>query len=143
MPQMIAEYTLDTFPRDRWPNFSYNELACRFTGLLKLNPVSMDRLQRVRAALGTPLVVTSAYRHATHPDEVAKVAPGTHNLGMAFDVQVWGREAFMLIGAAQAAGFTGIGIAQRHGNKRQRFIHLDDALADLSQGRPRPFVWSY
>ena len=39
---------------------------------------------------------------------------------------------------AQEYGFTGIGVNQK-GNSR--FIHLD--IADHSEERPRPTVWSY
>ncbi len=41
----------------RWPNFSPEELACRGTGQLMIDPPSLDRLQALRGVLGVPMVV--------------------------------------------------------------------------------------
>lgn len=138
----MIEYTAQTFPRDRWPNFSFDELKCRHTGRLCLEPESMDRLQRLRSSLGFPFPIASGYRHTTHPVEARKAAPGAHALGRAFDVAVYGDRAYALLAAATAFGFTGLGIAQKLGSPvPERYIHLDDCGADFHAQRPQ--VWSY
>ena len=54
----VQTYTADTWPANRWPNFSFAEMACRETGECLLDGALMDALQRVRAICG-PLTVTS------------------------------------------------------------------------------------
>lgn len=50
----------------RWSNFSPEEVASKGEGELLIDPDSMDKLQALRAALGKPLLITSAYRSAAH-----------------------------------------------------------------------------
>ena len=50
----------------RWPNFSPAEIACRGTGKLLINEPALDKLQALRARLGKPLIVRSAYRSPEH-----------------------------------------------------------------------------
>jgi uncharacterized protein YcbK (DUF882 family) len=127
------------FPDWRWPNFTPEEMACRETGALVIHPGFMDRLQRLRTELGFTFPVTSGYRSAKHSVERRKPRPGAHVLGRAVDIAVRGEEAFRLVAAAPAFGFTGLGIAQRGGS---RFIHLDDMRAEEYHA-PRPAIWSY
>jgi hypothetical protein len=122
-----TRYSEADWPTSRWPNFKFLELACRETGECVLDSIFMDKVQRLRDAVG-PLSISSGYRSPTHSVEQAKVDRGkplgTHTLGRAIDLQ-----------------FTGIGIKQ-HGPAESRFIHLDD----LGQGEfagVRPTVWSY
>lgn len=79
--------------RQTYANFTPAELACRHSG--ELNPniqaehALMSDIQLVRDIVNEPMPVTSAYRCATHPDEINKVKPGTHNkaaidLGVSF-----------------------------------------------------------
>jgi len=70
--------------------------------------------------------------------EAKKSNPGTHATGLAVDILCRGTEAYKIITHAKEYGFTGIGVNQK-GNSR--FIHLD--IADHSEERPRPTVWSY
>jgi hypothetical protein len=46
----------------RWPSFSPREIACKGTGQLVLDDQALDKLQKLRDALGKPLILTSAYR---------------------------------------------------------------------------------
>lgn len=95
----------------------------------------MDKVEKLRLALGFPLTVTSAARC---PDHNAKVSgtgrTGPHTTGRAIDLGVSHQQAYMVLSAAILAGFSGIGVNQKGGG---RFIHLDD----LKDGRPT--VWSY
>lgn len=127
------------FPDWRWPNFTPEEMACKETGALVIQPAFMDRLQRLRTELGFPFVITSGYRSARHSVERAKARPGAHVLGRAVDIVARGEQAFQLVAAAPSLGFTGIGVAQGDGS---RFIHLDDMRRDESH-MPRPWLWSY
>lgn len=125
----------------RWRNFTPEELTCRGTGQIVVVPEFMDKLQRLRTALGFPFPVTSGYRA---PEYNAKVSTtgldGPHTTGRAVDLRLQGEEALRVIARAGAFGFTGIGVKQ-HGALAGRFVHLDDLWA--TSRRPRPWIWSY
>lgn len=126
-----------------WKNFSYAELACKCgqcgpeTGEL-ISRRLMDKVQELRDQCGMPFVITSAYRCANHPIEKRKEQLGTHNKGLAVDIQASGKNAHHLLRLAMDMGcFSGVGISQK-GNGNTRFIHLD-----IDTGPNRPWVWSY
>lgn len=120
----------------KYPNFSAAEFTCKHTGRCEMAPDFMARLQHLRQVYGKPMVITSGFRHATHPIEARKAEPGAHSTGHAADVAVQGADALRLVQLALGLGFTGIGVQQKGAG---RFIHLDD----LGQGFPRPTIWSY
>ena len=120
-----------------YPDFTEAEFRCRHTGRCEMNPEFMARLQRLRAAYGRPMKITSGFRHRSHPVEARKVATGAHTLGRAADVAVAGADAIRLVVLAAEFGFTGIGVQQKG---EARFIHLDDVPGNLL---PRPAIWSY
>lgn len=124
----------------RYPNFSEGEFACSHTGQAHMAASFLDRLQAIRSEFGRPMVITSGYRHPTHPIEAAKPTPGAHATGRACDVRVHGADALRLINIARAHGMTGIGVHQR-GSAQARFLHLDDL--EPTPLRPRPWIWSY
>ena len=117
-----------------YPNFSENEFRCKHTGKVEMVPEFMQRLQGLRKAYGSPMVVTSGYRAPEHPIEARKASPGEHSSGRAVDIGVRGAEAVRLIALAHLAGFTRIGVQQKG---EGRFIHLGD-----SPNFP-PGIWSY
>lgn len=128
--------------RDRWPNFSPDELRCRETGQLIIVPKFLDKLQALRAGMGFPFVITSGYRHPTrHPIERVKAKPGAHSTGRAVDIALDPERMFQVMSAAGRFGFTGVGISNRPGGPG-RFIHLDDLARDEFHAL-RPSVWSY
>ena len=118
-----------------WPNFSPDELRCKHTGLLEMDAVFLDWLQMLRNTVNKPLVITSGYRHPTHPIEARKRVPGVHSKGCAVDIACDGNFAYDILQAAFTLGFSGIGVNQKGSG---RFIHLDT----WAEG-PRPNVWSY
>ena len=121
-------------------HFNSKELACKHCGRMEIPQASLDRLQRVRNRVGHVLNISSGYRCPEHNNAVSKTGrDGPHTIA-AFDIAVHGDEAYHVIQAAQAEGFTGIGVNQK-GPLECRFVHLDD-LND-APGRPRPHVWSY
>ena len=122
----------------KWKYFSEEELECSHTGTCEMDEDFMLRLIQTREAVGKPFVITSAYRHPTHPIEAAKKSPGAHTTGMAVDILMRGEDAYRTIILAAAFGMTGIGVKQ-HGESR--FVHLDSIGG--TDTRPRPWLWSY
>ena len=136
----VQTYTADTWPANRWPNFSFAEMAGRETGECLLDGALMDALQRVRAICG-PLTVTSGYRSPRHSKEAAKGrSGGPHTLGKAADIRCAGTQAFEILHTALDEGFTGIGIDQRG---EDRFLHLDVITHLDDFPAVRPTIWSY
>lgn len=124
----------------KYPNFTEAEFRCRHTGAVAMSPEFMSRLQLLRDRFKAPMVITSGYRHPSHPVEAAKLMPGPHSLGRACDVAVHGEAAFLLVMLAMRLGFTGIGVNQK-GPLPSRFIHLDDLAWHKKIFRPA--IWSY
>ena len=139
---MIKEFTADTWPKDRFINFSFAEIACRETGQCLIDLSFMDKVQRLRSGCGFGLTVTSGYRSPSHSVEAAKEARGTHTYGVAIDIAVSGAKAHTVLSEALSLGFTGIGVAQK-GPLESRFLHLDCMIPYISTRFPRPSVWSY
>lgn len=131
-----------------WPNFTPEEMACRGSGTVHMDPAFMDRLQDLRNALGFPFIVSSAYRTPEYDRSVG--GAGVHPMGRAVDIRVYGSRAFLIVARAKFFGFTGVGMAQK-GPRGNRFIHLDDLPPcdpddpdfDPETDHPRPWVWTY
>ncbi|MGB3627145.1 MAG: D-Ala-D-Ala carboxypeptidase family metallohydrolase [Henriciella sp.] len=117
----------------RWPNFSIGELACRCRGRFCAGEYwhdagFLDGLEAVRAALGgRALVVTSGHRCAGW-NAAFGGAPLSRHKQIAADIALAGHDRFALLEEAEAAGFTGLGLAKS-------FLHLDR--------RARPARWYY
>jgi zinc D-Ala-D-Ala carboxypeptidase len=117
-----------------YKNFTPLEFVCRHTGRQGVKPELLDFLQQVRDVYARPMVITSGYRHRTHPIEAVKSTPGAHATGLAADIRVGpGSDVNDLVFVAMSLGARGVGISQRAG--RGRFVHLD--LID------RTAMWSY
>ena len=120
-------------------NFVEDEFRCKHTGRVEMSADFMDRLQELRTEYGRPMLITSGYRHPSHPVEMRKPRPGAHTFGHAADIMVSHADAVELLGLAIKHGFTGFGVAQKAGSAR--FLHLDDMEPETT--RPRPAIWSY
>lgn len=120
------------------PYFKKSEFDCKHTGNNEMQEVFMDKLLNLRVMFNKPMVITSGYRHGTHPVEINKTTKGAHTMGRACDIAVVGFDAHVLLRMAFDCGFTGIGVNQKGSG---RFIHLDDL--PNSNDFPRPTVWSY
>lgn len=118
--------------------FSHDELKCRCCGENKFSEETLKKLNRLRQALGRPMIVNSGYRCEKHNEKIG--ATQTHATGHAVDIKCSHRDAYDIISLADVYGFTGIGVSQK-GDINNRFIHLDD-LPEVD-GRPRPHIWSY
>jgi uncharacterized protein YcbK (DUF882 family) len=137
-------FTEDTWPKDRWPNFSFKEMACQHSGICDIDESFMDKLQELRNRIGFGLVVSSGYRDKTHPIEAEKISKsgngGAHTTGKAVDLKVARESAYNVLKHAMALEFTGIGVAQ---TGEARFLHLDDIQPEDNFHVPRPTIWSY
>lgn len=124
-----------------YPNFTEKEFACKHTGLCNMNPVFMEQLQKLRKIYGKPMIISSGYRHGSHPEEINKPSPGIHCYGLAADILVDRISAYQLLECAFSfCRFTGIGIQQKGAN---RFIHLDMRQLAPAGLFPAPALWSY
>lgn len=142
-PEVRAWKSADVVPPEAWPwpHFTPQEWACKGSGWVLAHPATLDRLERLRAALEHPLPIASGYRSPWYNLKVSTTGQtGPHTTGRAADLRVAGELAYRLVGVALGLGFTGIGVAQR-GAAGSRFIHLDDIEADGDS--PRPRIWSY
>jgi len=121
-------------------NFSREELTCKHCGRMEIPLASIERLQALRDKVGHVLRITSGYRCPEHNNIVSGTGrTGPHTKG-AFDIAIYGDDAYHLVQAAMEVGFTGIGVHQK-GQIESRFIHVDD-LPDV-EGQTRPTIWSY
>lgn len=123
-------------------HFTREELACKHCGRMNIPLSSVQRLQRVRDRVGHYLKVSSADRCPEHNNAVSKSGRNGPHTKAAFDIAIYGPDAYHLVHAAIIEGFTGIGVNQGPTVPlNKRFIHLDDI--EDAEGSPRPNVWSY
>src|ERR1043166_8388810 len=112
-----------------WPHFAIREWASKGDGKVVVETEFMDRLERLRAAYGKPMILNSGYRSPEHNVQVAETGPnGPHTTGRAGGVRVSGPDAVHLLQLALGLGFTGIGVQQK-GALDSRYLHLDDLAA--------------
>ena len=103
-----------------WPHFSPQEVACRGTGRLVVNPAAMDALERLRHALGAPMILRSAYRSPEHNRAVGGAPRSKHMEATAFDVAMANHDPRRFEALARDCGFQGFGFYPRSG-----FMHVD------------------
>jgi uncharacterized protein YcbK (DUF882 family) len=99
----------------------------------------LDRFERLRAAYGAPMSISSGYRSPAYNLAVAHTGDsGPHTTGRACDVLVPSSGAgFRLLTLALQCGFTGIGVQLK---TPAFYLHLDDLPSSWG---PRPGLWSY
>ncbi len=117
-----------------YPYFTKAEFDCKYTGKNEMQPEFMAKLQLLREKYGKPMIVTSGYRHWTHPVEARKGhTTGEHTRGTCADIACTsGLDRYKIIQLALQLGFPRIGIAKT-------FIHLGIGGAGL----PSPAIWDY
>jgi len=110
--------------------FTRDEFDCQETGENEMSTEFLNMLDILREEANFPFVITSGYRSPNHSIEAKKAKAGTHAQGIAADIRVnSGAERMVIIKAALALGFTGIGVADT-------FIHVDIR-------KTTPVVWIY
>jgi uncharacterized protein YcbK (DUF882 family) len=117
-----------------YPYFTKAEFDCKHTGKNEMQPEFMAKLQLLREKYGSPMIITSGYRHWTHPVEARKGnTTGEHTRGVCADIACTsGAERYKLISLALQLGFPRIGVAKT-------FIHFGLGGAGL----PSPTIWDY
>lgn len=100
------------------PHFSVKEMACPCCGSVNVDPFLVAALERLRDALGRPIVVNSAVRCAAHNAVVGGSKNSQHTYGKACDIRVAPHERWEVLAHAFKIGFTGVGIYQS-------FVHVD------------------
>ena len=101
-----------------WEHFKPQELASRGDGSVCTVLDAGDMLERLRALIGKPLIITSGYRDPIHNARVGGAPLSRHKAGDAFDIRLGSLNRFELVDAAAEVGFTGMG-------KYQTFLHVD------------------
>lgn len=105
----------------RWPNFSPAELACKGTGLLHIEPDLLDKLEKLRQALGgKPILINSAYRSPERNRQVGGASKSYHMRGAGLDINMVNHDPREFERAALAVGFNGLKRYPARG-----FMHLD------------------
>lgn len=118
---------------ENWPYkyFSPKEIACKGTGTLLINHDALSKLDKLRKALGKPMVLTSAYRSESHNRKVGGAKFSWHMKGRAFDVRMENHDPHEFEKMARTCGFKGIGYYPEHG-----FMHIDDRDVETTWGTP-------
>ena len=109
-------------------NFSKLEIMCPCScGADKINPVLIEKLQKVRNIIGRPIIITSGVRCEFYNASI-KVSmnsshiPDEHGIGNAVDIAcTTSKDRYELVEVAQKF-FKRIGIA---GDQKGNFVHLD------------------
>jgi len=120
--------------------FSAAEMQCKCgCGVCDVSDALMEKLDRLRDAIGHALRVRSGCRCENHNREEGGKNNSAHLSGAgrvckAVDLQVGTvREAYYLVDEALALDFVGIGP-----NTQKGFVHLD-----VADSLPRPALWTY
>lgn len=110
--------------KDRWPNFTPQELASRGDGGLIAHYKAIDALQNLRNIWRRPMVITSAYRDPKYNELVGGAKASLHLTGRAFDVSMPYSDAAVVsfIYHAVVAGFRGFGL---YLDRPKPFVHID------------------
>ena len=99
--------------------FTQDEFKCPCCGKVHVSAFLIHKLNKVREALGLPMVVTSGYRCEQHNEAVGGKENSAHRNGTAADIKCeTSSMRFSLVQLALEAGFTRIGIGKD-------FVHLD------------------
>lgn len=123
--------------KENWSSkyFTVEEMRCKHTGALEMEKDFIALLDIIREECGFPFVITSGYRHETHPVEARKKRAGTHAKGCAVDIKATPKQAMKIMEVAKYHGITRIGVAKS-------FIHLD--CADWYYSRySSDVLWGY
>jgi hypothetical protein len=107
-------------------------MASKREGELMVDEDAMDKLQALRAKLGRPVIITSAYRSKAHNAAVGGAQESMHLRGKAFDIRMDNHDPGEFELAAREVGFTGFGYYPKQG-----FMHIDTGRS-RTWGTPFP-----
>ena len=102
--------------------FNQEELTCHCCNECQMNEDFMNKLLKVRADFGQPMIVSSAYRCELHNSAVGGAPNSQHIRGNAIDI-FWddysAMEKYQLLESVLAYDLRGIGLSHE-------FIHFDN-----------------
>lgn len=100
-------------------NFKLREFECHDgSHLVKIDPLLIELLQKLRDKLGKPITVTSGYRTPEYNRKIGGSPNSQHLLGKAADIKVAGVSPREVAQLAIKIGFRGIGVYKT-------FVHVD------------------
>ena len=115
--------------------FTEQELTCKCCGENHMDELFMRKVVRIRAKLGFPFSVNSAYRCPEHNNNVSSTGlDGPHTTGRALDIKANSRQKALIMRAAAEEGMTRFGIAKS-------FVHFDDLTG--GDGFDESVIWTY
>ena len=116
------------------PEFAAHEFDCKHTGRNEMQAEFMDKLHELRKRHGKGMIITSGYRHWTHPVEAKKGHKnGEHTKGMCADIAcTTSQQRYELLKLAFEMGFPRIGF-------HKSFLHLGLG----GDGLPNNVAWDY
>ena len=85
-----------------------------------LNPLFLEKLEKLRKIIEEPIHITSGYRCSKYNHQIGGVANSYHFIGLAADIQVKDINLVELLGYAEEVDFAGIGLYEK-----KSFLHLD------------------
>ena len=107
-------------------NFKVYEFACEGSGCcstVQIDEQLVRYLQQIRDHFGAAVIITSAYRCATHNKRVGGATGSRHAKGQAADIQVKGVKPAEVAKFAESIGVLGIGLYETA--KDGYFVHVD------------------
>lgn len=100
-------------------NFKLYEFECKDgSGLVKVDPELLDKLQKLRDLVKRPIMINSGYRTPEHNKKVGGSPNSQHLLGKAADIVISGLPPSMVAEFAEQVGFNGVGVYNT-------FTHVD------------------
>jgi len=122
--RLSQKVTLVSFHRGEQlsPHFKGAEFVCPCCGTGIIAMELIYALEKMRADLGMPIIVTSGYRCPKHNAEIGGARDSYHMMGLAADITVREMEiktiARLLVKIAMQVGFTGVILYPKH-------VHVD------------------
>lgn len=99
------------------PNFNLDEFICKCgCNSLIYEPELVEKLQKVRNAIGGPITIASGYRCESHNKKVGGDPNSRHIKGLAADIKS-SKNIWELARACYEAGFEGIGVSDNLNTK--------------------------
>ena len=104
--------------------FKVDEMACPCCGRVFIDYRLFPILDRIRDAVGQPVIINSGYRCPAHNADVGGAPDSQHLYGSAADITYDGVDVEKLTDIAIEAGASGVGSYFNQG-----FVHVDCRLA--------------
>jgi uncharacterized protein YcbK (DUF882 family) len=105
------------------PNFLENEFACKHCGDLLIAKELVEKVQKFRDIIETPIMISSAYRCKIHNANVGGASKSEHLSGEALDIYMNNKKNLVNMFDIAVTLFPRVGIYYTEKNKG--FLHVD------------------